>query len=162
MRRLLIAAAIGVLVTATGASASDQATLTVAQPVAVTAAAVAPRIDVAASPVVTKRSFTARRRPLVLPALYGASVALQGYDAYSTLSAIKHGGVEANPFMKGLTKSPAAFIGLKAGVTMLSILAAERMWKNQNRVGAIATMLVTNGLMTAVAANNARVLSRVR
>ena len=64
--------------------------------------------------------------------------------------------------MKGITKSPAAFIGLKAGVTMVSIMAAERMWKNHNRVGAIATMIVSNGLMTAVAANNARVLSQLR
>jgi hypothetical protein len=99
---------------------------------------------------------------MVLPALYGMSAALQGFDAYSTLSVLKHGGMEANPVMKGITKSPIAFIGLKAGVTAMSIVAAERMWKNNNRVGAIVTMVVTNGLMSAVAANNAKVLSRVR
>ncbi len=74
---------------------------------------------------------------------------------------LKHGGVEANPVLKGLTKSPVAFIGLKAGVTVLSIAAAERMWKNHNRLGAVVTMAVSNSLMAMVAANNSRVLGQV-
>jgi len=46
------------------------------------------------------------RRPSLLPSLYIAAAALQGYDAYSTLSVLKSGGVEANPLMKTVTKSP--------------------------------------------------------
>ena len=34
------------------------------------------------------------RRPLLLPALYAGSAILQGYDAYSTMSALKAGGIE--------------------------------------------------------------------
>jgi hypothetical protein len=64
--------------------------------------------------------------------------------------------------MKGITNNPVAFIGLKAGVTMMSIVAAERMWKENNRLGAILTMAATNGFMAAVAAHNSAVLHRVQ
>jgi hypothetical protein len=101
-------------------------------------------------------------RPLVLPSLYASSAFLQGYDAYSTLTALNRGGTEANPLMKGITKSPIAFIGLKAGVTMMSIMAAERMWKDNNRLGAVLTMVASNGFMTFVAAHNAAVLHQVQ
>ncbi|MEQ1730574.1 MAG: hypothetical protein ABL982_19575, partial [Vicinamibacterales bacterium] len=37
------------------------------------------------------------RRPSLLPSLYVGSAVLQGYDAYSTLTVLKHGGDEANP-----------------------------------------------------------------
>ena len=163
MHRLLIASVMGGLLTSSGAFASDQdGSATVASAVSLAAvAALAPRPEGTANPRIAPRLFEPRR-PMALPALYGASALLQGYDAYSTLTVLKHGGVEVNPVMKGLTRSPAAFIGLKAGVTMMSIMAAERMWKNQNRVGAVATMIIANGLMTVVATNNARVLSRLK
>jgi hypothetical protein len=64
--------------------------------------------------------------------------------------------------MRGITKSPAAFIGLKASVTVMSIMAAERMWKNHNRLGAVLTMVASNSLMAIVAAHNASVLARVK
>lgn len=121
--------------------------------------------DVPAQPAVPNfsSSIDARlRRPSILPSLYIASAALQGYDAYSTLSVLKSGGVEANPLMKNITKSPMAFVALKATVAATSILAAEKMWKNGNRIGAIGVMIASNAAMGFVAANNARVLARVR
>ena len=161
MRRFLAATLMGVLMSAAPAFADDQATS--AAPAITTAAALAATTAADAEAAQFMRRYQrASRRPMVLPALYGMSAALQGFDAYSTLSVLKHGGVEANPVMKGITKNPMAFIGLKAGVTAMSIMAAERMWKNNNRIGAIVTMVATNGLMSAVAANNAKVLSRVR
>ena len=39
---------------------------------------------------------------------------------------------------------------------------AERMWKKGNRAGAIATMLVVNGITAAVVANNYKVASTLR
>jgi hypothetical protein len=101
-------------------------------------------------------------RPGALPAMYAASVALQGYDAYSTLTALKAGGVEANPMMKTLTKSPAAFIAIKAGTAALSIMAAENMWKSGHKAAAIGVMVASNIAMSVVAANNARVLSQMK
>lgn len=101
-------------------------------------------------------------RPLLLPSLYVASAGLQAYDAYSTLNALKLGGVEQNPFMKGITKNPAAFIAVKAAVTTASIVAAEKLWRDNNRWGAIGLMIASNSLMAIVAAHNASVVSRLR
>ena len=158
MRRLLITSVIGLLFTSGQAIAADERGLV--SHGAEAGAALAPLADFL-PPAEASRGTFEPRRPVLLPALYGASALLQGYDAYSTLTVLKRGGVEVNPMMKGITKSPAAFIGLKAGVTLMSIMAAERMWKNHNRVGALVTMAVSNGLMAMVARNNARVLSQV-
>lgn len=162
MRRILVASLTSLLLTSTGTLAAEQnGSATAGASVSTAAVVLAPRPDVGADLTLAPQAFEARR-PMILPALYGASAFLQGYDAYSTLSVLNRGGVEVNPVMKGITKSPAAFIGLKTGVTMLSIMAAERMWKSRNRVGAVATMIISSGLMTVVAANNARVLSRLK
>ena len=162
MRRILMASLVGVLLTATSARAQDENSSAALAP-AVTAAAtsLAQRTDLTANINFAPRIQTTRR-PLVLPSLYAGSALLQGYDAYSTLTVLKHGGREANPLMKGVTNHPAAFIGLKAGVTVLSIMAAERMWKDHNRMGAILTMVVSNSMMAMVAAHNASVMARVK
>jgi hypothetical protein len=164
MVRILAISLLGVVLSAPSIAAADEngaATLTPA--VAVAASALAERPDLAAQLTFAPRAQAAApRRPLTLPALYVGSAVLQGYDAYSTLSVLKHGGVEANPMMKGVTKSPVAFIGLKAGITAMSIMAAERMWKNNNRLGAVLTMVAANGVMGYVAAHNAKVLAQVR
>ena len=98
-------------------------------------------------------------RPSILTALYGGSAALQAFDAYSTLKALKGGAVEANPLMKGVVGNPGVFIGIKAAVTGASIMAAEQMWRNNHRVAAIVMMVASNGVMAAVAAHNASVLN---
>jgi hypothetical protein len=162
MRRTLVATFVGLVMSASVAFAADeQSAASVAPAMAVAASALAPRADAAAGIELSPR-ITAQRRPRVLPALYATSAFLQGYDAYSTLTALKAGAVEANPLMKSITKHPAAFVGLKAGVATLSILAAEQMWKRHNRVGAVLTMVASNSLMAMVAANNARVIGRVK
>lgn len=94
--------------------------------------------------------------------MYVSLAALQGYDTYSTLRAVKQGAVETNPMMAGIVGNPAAFIAVKSGVTVASIYAAERLWKSGHRAEAIAMIAVTNGLMTAVAVNNANVMRRMR
>jgi len=165
MRRTLVGSLVGLLLSsstvfAAGAAAEDDTTTTVTPAMAAAATTLA-RPDLTANLNVAPR-IAARRRPLALPSLYAGSVFLQSYDAYSTLSALRKGGTEANPLMKGITKSPVAFIGLKAGVTVMSIMAAERMWKDNNRVGAVLTMVATNGFMAAVAAHNTAVLHRVQ
>jgi hypothetical protein len=101
-------------------------------------------------------------RPSVLPALYIGSAALQAFDVYSTLTALKAGASEGNPVMKSATANPIAFIGIKATVTVASIMAAERMWRGHNRIGAIAVMAASNGLMALVAAHNASVMTTLR
>jgi hypothetical protein len=160
MRRTLVGSLVGLLLMTSSVFAADDKTTTTVTPAMAAAATTLVRPDLAATITVAPR--TAPRRPLMLPSLYAGSAFLQGYDAYSTLTALKNGGTEANPLMKGITKSPVAFIGLKAGVTMMSIMAAERMWKDNNRLGAVLTMVASNGFMAVVAAHNASVLQRVK
>lgn len=161
MRRTLVGSLVGLLLLSSSVFAADDDTTTTVTPAMAAAATTLARPDLTANLNVAPR-IAARRRPLALPSLYAGSVFLQSYDAYSTLSALRNGGTEANPLMQGITKSPVAFIGLKAGVTMMSIMAAERMWKDNNRVRAVLTMVATNGFMAAVAAHNTAVLHRVQ
>lgn len=168
MRRLIVASLLGVCLS-TPAFAADppddrndsQSThLAVAASVAGIAASAtgAPAAAVAnaepASPVVFKYG-----RPAVLPGLYAASAFLQGYDTYSTMKALRSGAREANPFMQHVVKSPVAFVAVKATVTTASVMAAEQLWKNNHRAGAIGLMVVSNAMMGMVAAHNARVIS---
>lgn len=173
MRRFLVAAAMGLLMTVSPVFAADEPAAAGATPVGTAAASVAPRLDTASAVAeataswprleTTHRStFNPYRRPKALPGLYAGTIALQGYDAYSTIAALRAGAAEANPLMKSVTKNPAAFIALKGGVATLSILAAERLWKEDRRVAAVVSMVVSNSVMAMVAANNASVLHRLR
>ena len=67
-------------------------------------------------------------------------------------------GRESNALMSGLAGKPAAFCVIKGGVTTVSIVVAERLWRQHRRAEAIATMVISNGIMAAVAARNTRVL----
>jgi len=134
-------------------------------PVALSAEAEATGVkgEVEQSTTLSRSSFEqATKRPLALPALYAAQVALQVLDVHSTYSAIHRGGVEANPLMKGVVGNKGAMMAVKAGVAASTIWIAERMWKKGNRVGAVATMLVVNGVTAAVVANNYNVSSSLR
>ena len=157
MRRILATSLAALLLTATTALAADEAVKAPAP--SLTAAATGGRDS---SAVTFAPRESGLQRPAVLPALYASSALLQGYDAYSTLTVLNSGGVEQNPLMRGVTRHPAAFVALKAGVATASIMAAEQMWKRNNRAGAILTMVATNSVMLMVAAHNARVLGQVR
>ena len=100
-------------------------------------------------------------RPLALPPLYASFAALQVFDGYSTLAGVKHGATEANPMMQSVIGSPVKFWATKAVMTTTAVVIAERMWK-KNKVGAIVTMVIANGVSAAVAARNASVLKQVR
>ena len=162
MRRILVAAVTGLMLTAAPVFAADEnGATTLAPTVAAVASSLVQRPDLAAN-INLAQQFKAPHRPLLLPTLYAGTAFLQGYDAYSTLTALKSGATEANPMMKGITKSPIAFVALKASMTAFSIMGAERMWKNDHRVAAVVMMVASNGMMAAVAAHNASVLQRVR
>jgi hypothetical protein len=162
MRRILVTTVMGLMLTASSVLAVDEeGAKSLAPAVAAAATSLAQKTDLAAS-INLAAKFKAPRRPMLLPTLYAGSALLQGYDAYSTLTALKSGATEANPLMKGITKVPVAFIALKAGMTMASIMSAERMWKDNHRVRAIVIMAVSNGMMAMVAKHNAGVLQRVR
>ena len=128
-----------------------------------TAADAAATADGEQTASISRSDFAARtKRPMLLPAMYAAQAALQALDAHSTYAAINRGGVEANPLMKGVVRNKGAMMAVKAGVAASTIWLAERMWKRGNRVGAIATMLIANGVTAAVVANNYKVASSLR
>ncbi len=87
---------------------------------------------------------------------------MQGYDTYSTLSAIRKGTAEVNPLMMRVAGQPAVFVAIKGATTAGSIYAAERLWRSHRKGAAIALMAVTTGMLAVVAANNASVLRRLR
>ncbi len=99
-------------------------------------------------------------RPLALPMLYVGSALLNGYDAYSTLRAVGNGARESNPLFQSAVNHPAVFVGMKAAVTVLPIIAAEQMWRNHHRLAAITTMIGTNAFMGWVAVHNAQVINQ--
>jgi hypothetical protein len=101
-------------------------------------------------------------RPALLPALYASYAGLQAYDIYSTRQALSRGAREANPLMQGTAGSNAGMIALKLSATVGTIVAAERMWKNNNKVGAIAVLVASNGVAAIVAARNASTLRQLR
>ncbi|HTK29051.1 MAG TPA: DUF5658 family protein [Vicinamibacterales bacterium] len=109
-----------------------------------------------------QRAWTPATRPMVLPALYAGSAALQAFDAYSTLKAMQLGAKEANPLMQGVVGNPTMMIGVKAAVTAASIVAAEQMWRQHHQMRAIVMMAVSNGIMAAVAAHNASVIRQMQ
>ncbi|MGH9139500.1 MAG: DUF5658 family protein, partial [Vicinamibacterales bacterium] len=100
-------------------------------------------------------------RPSVLPALYASYATLQLLDGFQTVHGVARGGHETNPLMSGLVGSPAAVWTVKAASAVMAVTAAERMWKT-NKAGAIAVMVIANGVSAAVAARNASVLKGLR
>lgn len=97
------------------------------------------------------------KRPVALSALYGSYGTLQVLDVVSTRKAVAAGAREANPLMGSGTSARA--VAVKAAGTAISIYLAERMWK-KNRVGAVVTMAIMNGISAAAVAHNARLATR--
>ena len=54
-----------------------------------------------------------------------------------------------------------AFVAVKAGLAVGTIVAAERLWKT-NKPAAIAVMLASNSVAALVAARNTRTLRQLR
>ena len=97
-------------------------------------------------------------RGTALSALYVSFAALQIVDGYTTMTGTTRGAQEANPLMAGAAGNRAALWAVKGGATLATIYVAERLWKNHQRGQAIAVMLLSNGVMAAVAAHNSSVL----
>lgn len=101
-------------------------------------------------------------RGSILPSLYVSLAALNVYDAVSTKQGLAHGAMESNPGMSGIVGSSTALWTAKAVTTASTILLSEHLWKTHHKVGAIAVMVISNGLMSAVAAHNASVVNSLR
>src|SRR5262249_31951912 len=100
---------------------------------------------------------SATKRPAMIGALSVSLAALQIFDAYSTNKGISQGAREAHPMMQGVGGNKAAFWTMKAATTAVPMVLASRMWK-KNKAGAIATLVIANGVSALVAAHNASVV----
>jgi len=127
------------------------------------AASVAAAATSATSRLVERRGpGSPATHPAALPLLYGSFAGLQAFDGYSTMRGLSRGAREANGAIRGVTSNPGAFWSLKAAAAAGPILVAERMWRNNHRVSAVVLMIAVNGIATAVAVNNARVLGTLQ
>ena len=108
------------------------------------------------SPVPSSRPPSAPSSPRgVLVPLYASFASLQMLDAHSTLRAVRAGGVEQNPLLRGLADKPAALVAIKAGVAVSTIAVADKV-RGRSRVGAIALMAALNSAYAVVVAHNYR------
>jgi hypothetical protein len=142
-------------------AAATIATLTVSA-LPASAADAADALATAPANIVPARVERALARPPALSALYAGYAALQVFDIYSTRQALARGAHEANPLMQGVVGNQGSFVALKAGVTASTILAAERLWKDDKRAAAIGVMIASNAVAAIVASRNARTLRQLR
>ena len=64
--------------------------------------------------------------------------------------------------MQGAAGDSGGMLALKASATVGTIIAAERLWKNNNKMGAIAVLVASNSVAAIVAARNASTLRQLR
>ena len=160
MHRFCVAGVMGLLVILSSSVAAAEETATTLMPAAITTAASASqRLDFESAMSVAERP---PRRPIVLPGLYAGFITLQALDTSYTLRSLPVLAREVNPLMSGVTKYPAAFVALKAGLTIGAIMNAERLWKDDHRVAAIVLMAASNGLMAVVVTRNASTLRQAQ
>ena len=160
MHRFCVAAVMSLVVIWSSSVAADEETASTLMPAAITpAASAAQRVNVESAMTVAERP---PRRPIVLPGLYAGFITLQALDTSYTLRSLPLGAREVNPLMSGVTKYPAAFVALKAGLTIGAIMNAERLWKDDHRVAAIVLMAASNGLMAVVVSRNASTLRQAQ
>jgi hypothetical protein len=163
MFRITIAAlAATVLMTATSVHAADGNGVagidTTTATVDASTATMAGDVDWSLAPV----KFGRESRGALLPSLYVSLAALNAFDAYSTTKGLSLGAAEANPMMRGVANRPAMLWAVKGGVTAGSVYIAERLWKNNNKVGAVVVMVATNSMMATIAARNSSVIRSQR
>lgn len=101
------------------------------------------------------------KRPVVLIPLYGAYAGLQMADAATTMTVLGRGGREANPLMVSLTRHPAAFFAMKAGIAGAAIFSAERMWREGKRKSAVMLLVGSNLVVGAIVEHNRRVINQI-
>ena len=92
----------------------------------------------------------------LLMSLYVSTAAMQALDVHSTLTVMKQGGGEQNPFMQGVAGNTGALIAMKAGVAAGTIFATHKASK-RNKVAAIVTAVAINSAYLFVVSHNYRV-----
>ena len=91
-----------------------------------------------------------------------AMVALNVADYFSTTACLQHPGLnEANPLMKPFVKSPIAFAAAKAGLTAISYVSLNSLYKKSKPAAWVLSM-ASNLLLSYVVSNNIRLNALAR
>lgn len=169
MQRFFVTLTLGVLLTSVPSLATAQQPLTVGLAGAFAAADLATS-DLAPA-IAASSATTEEAKPVFEPrrssgrgsltALSIASAALQGLDAYTTMSALNKGAVEANPMMRGVAGKPAMLVAVKSSMTVATIFAARSLWP-RHKAAAVAVLAVSNGMLATVVAHNMSVIKQMR
>ena len=101
-------------------------------------------------------------RPASLMPLYAGLAAAHVLDLHSSHLALAGGAREGNPVASFISRHPAAAVGVKIGVTGLTIWAAERMWRGHRRTSAVVLLAAVTALQTTIDLHNYRVAARLR
>ena len=99
---------------------------------------------------------TSRKSTQALNALYASYGVLHGLDTYSTRQALDNGAREANPLMNNGTGQNMATKLVLAAATV----GAVKLIAKKNKKAAVVAMVVLNGAMAAVVANNMKNATR--
>jgi len=99
------------------------------------------------------------KRPVMLMPLYGSIAALQTFDVYTTIRAMRYGGREANPIVRNSLEMPLAISLVKGASTAAVLFAAERLWRQQHRTAAVIMMIGVNAGYAFLVAHNYAVVS---
>jgi hypothetical protein len=162
-RRLFVALALVVsgAVSASPAAAQERVRLDLSSAFSNTVVPPGVLTSVGQLPVTFRQDFTRPERSRLMTSLYATTAVMQALDVHSTMSALSRGAVEANPAMGGITRNKAAFVALKAGVAVSTVLAARNMSK-RNKVAAALTLVAVNSAYAFVVSHNYRVARNQR
>jgi hypothetical protein len=97
--------------------------------------------------------------PAFMKKMYVSSAVLHAVDVGTTLVALRMGAREANPFMRGVSRNPAALIAIKGGAAAGTIYLMKRL-SLTNPYAAGVGITVINSALAIVAVNNVQAISR--
>lgn len=102
--------------------------------------------------------------PANLRVLLATEAALHGIDMFTTAYGLQLGGIEANPLLGPLSRSPTALITVSSGINLLQIYAITRLHRRHPKI-AVAWAAILIGAEAFAVTNNvkaARQLQRAR
>ena len=95
------------------------------------------------------------RSPYALTLLQISFLGLQAMDVVSTVRAVNAGHTEGNPLMRGLSSSPLAITGVKAGAAASTLLLARHV-SRKNRTAGVVLLAAVNTALSIVVVRNLR------
>lgn len=107
-------------------------------------------------PVAFNGEYPRQQPSTLMRSLYVSTAVMQALDVHSTLRALDNGAIENNPLMTQVSRNKTAFIALKAGVALSTVMAARHMSK-RNKVAAALTLIAINSAYAMVVNHNYRV-----